>query len=363
MFTPGGGAVYAPPSPNPTAPPAYGNVPGYEGFMGGGAGGYIPPPAPLHPVPTPDAQPEQIDWTIPSITEEAAQAAFLEFAGNNCCWSKAPAKDGVITKMEAFNTYRYRLETFTESRITEWQTEAFTGQTVDVGLQPAPPPWSIQVQTPALFKDHEENIKVPNTSSVKGCHICQETGKTRCDTCSGSGKKHCHRCDGSGKRFQEDCEDCNGTGREHCTDCSGDGLHNCETCDGRRQVLMFINLKVTWKNNLEDYLAQQSSGMQIENLTSVSGKKLFHDTQYMVYPVFGFPDPNLSQASERMVREHQSKFSQSARIHQQQHAIELIPITKVSYKWKGDTHFFYVFGNESKVSADDYPATCCCVVM
>lgn len=29
-------AVY--PQPNPTAPPVYGNVPGYEGFMAGGAG-------------------------------------------------------------------------------------------------------------------------------------------------------------------------------------------------------------------------------------------------------------------------------------------------------------------------------------
>ncbi|XP_031424108.1 protein SSUH2 homolog isoform X2 [Clupea harengus] len=358
MFQPG--AVY--PQPNPTAPPVYGNVPGYEGFMAGGAGGFVPPPAPLHPLPTPDTQPSQVDWNIPSISEDAAQTAFLEYASENCCYSKAPAKDGVITNMESFNTYRYRLETFTEARITEWKTEPFTDQAVDFGLQTAPTPWAIQVQTPALFKDHEENIKVPNTSSVKDCHICKETGQTRCDVCTGSGKKNCSACDGSGKRFQDTCDSCGGSGKENCTECNGDGLQQCETCEGRKQLLMFINLKITWKNNLEDYVAQQSSGIQIENLSSVTGNRLFHDAQYMVYPVYGFPDPNVSQASDRLVKEHQSKFSQSGRIHQQQHTIELIPITKVSYKWKGDSHLYYVFGNESKVSTD-YPATCCCVVM
>ena len=31
-----------------------------------------------------------------------------------------------------------------------------------------------------------------------------------------------------------------------CTECNGDGLQQCETCEGRKQLLMFINLKITW---------------------------------------------------------------------------------------------------------------------
>lgn len=142
--------------------------------------------------------------------------------------------------------------------------------------------------------------------------------------------------------------------------CFGNGTEECKTCQGKKQLEMFINLKVEWKNNMEDYVAEQASGIKTDNLTSVTGKRLFHDEQYMVYPVFGFPDPSLSQASERMVREHQSNFAKTARIHKQKHTIELIPITKVNYKWKDNSHVFYVFGNESRVSADDYPATCCC---
>lgn len=46
--------------------------------------------------------------SIPSITEDTAREAFVQFASSKCCYSAAPAKDGVITKMDAFNTYRVR---------------------------------------------------------------------------------------------------------------------------------------------------------------------------------------------------------------------------------------------------------------
>lgn len=46
--------------------------------------------------------------SIPSISEDTAREAFVLFASSKCCYSAAPAKDGVITSMEAFNTYRVR---------------------------------------------------------------------------------------------------------------------------------------------------------------------------------------------------------------------------------------------------------------
>lgn len=47
----------------------------------------------------------------------------------------------------------------------------------------------------------------------------------------------------------------------------------------------------------------------------------------------------------------------------QRQTIELIPVTRVTYSWKGKSHIYFVYGNEFKVNADDYPATCCCTVM
>lgn len=44
--------------------------------------------------------------SIPSISEDSARGAFILYASSKCCYSSAPAKDGVIMSMEPFNTYR-----------------------------------------------------------------------------------------------------------------------------------------------------------------------------------------------------------------------------------------------------------------
>ncbi|XP_036435247.1 protein SSUH2 homolog isoform X1 [Colossoma macropomum] len=350
----------------PSAPPAsmFDNVPGYEGTVAGGGGGYLPPPMPTVPMPVPESGPAQPNWHIPSITEDAAREAFVSYASSKCCYSTGPAKDGVITSMEPFNTYRYRLETFTESRSTEWSQEPFTNQPVDAFIQRVPGPWEVAAQTPAFFQESTQNIRVPYTSSVKPCHMCLGMRRTPCKECAGCGTKVCWVCNGTGFRQDNDrCMHCSGRGRENCNWCSGRGSNDCQTCRGKGQLLVFINLKVQWTNNKEDFVVEQSSGLRMESLSKVSGREMFRDCQYMVYPVMGFPDPAVAQASERLIREHQSRFAQTARILQQRHTIELIPVTRVTYSWKEKSHIYFVFGNEMSVKADDYPATCCCSVM
>ncbi|XP_028843536.1 protein SSUH2 homolog [Denticeps clupeoides] len=361
-------AMYAPPASDnraPSAPPAnmFDNVPGYEGTVVGG-GGFLPPPVPAMPMPAPEPGLNHPNWQIPSLTEGEAREAFISYASSKCCYSAGPARNGVITSMEPFNTYRYRLETFTESRSTEWSQEPYKGQPVDAYTQPAPGPWDITAQPPPFFQDHTQNIRVPYTSSVKPCHLCFGLGKSPCKDCSGAGSKICWVCNGSGFRSGgERCYHCNGRGRDNCFQCNGQGTRSCTACDGRGQILVFINLKVTWTNNNEAYVVEQTSGMHVDNLAQVSGKQLYRYAQYMVYPVTGFPDASVVAASERLVREHQTKFAMTSRLLQQRQTIELIPISKVTYAWKGRSHMFYVFGNEHKVQAVDYPATCCCAVM
>lgn len=353
-------AVY--PAPSAPAADMFGSVPGYEGTVQGG-GGYLPPPMPLEPVAPPQPGPEPADWSIPSLSEDVAQEAFKSYASSHCCYSKDPANHGVITSMEPFNTYRYRLETFTESRSTEWASKPHEGEAPDFYTQTAPRPWEIQATAPTLFTNHTEEIHVPYTSSIKECHTCHSTGTSPCDECSGNGSKPCWVCNGSGTKMDENCSRCDGTGKDRCTECNSQGTKECETCKGKRQLLTFIQLKVEWKNNVEDHVVQQNSGLNIEDLRSVTGKELFKNNMYLLYPLLGFPNPAMAEASERLIREHQSKFAQTSRILQQRQTVELIPITKVNYKWKGDSHVYYVYGNENQVNADNYPATCCCVIM
>ncbi|MCI4390282.1 hypothetical protein PGIGA_G00120830 [Pangasianodon gigas] len=333
-------------------------VPGYEGI----GGGFLPPP-PIQPMPTPDSQPAH-DWSIPALTKEEAQEVFHNFAMSNCCYSPGPATDGVITSMEQFNTYRYRLETYTESRKTEWATKPYEGQPLTAYTQIAPNPWEVPVQVPAMFTNSTQDVEVPYTASVKPCDTCCASGKCQCTKCHGSKTKQCNMCRGSGKAAEgQVCAKCNGTGKMKCPDCSGQGTTECDTCKGKKKLLMYIKLTVEWKNNVDNYVVEQSSGLEKNELDAVTGKKLLKDTKFMVYPLNGFPEMNVAQASDRMIREHHSNFSQTSRITQQQQSVELIPITKVTYRWQEKDYIYFVYGTELKVKAIDYPAMCCCTII
>ncbi|KAI2662052.1 hypothetical protein H4Q32_007787 [Labeo rohita] len=288
----------------PSAPPAnmFDTFPGYEGTVAGGGGGYLPPPMPA-PMPVPERAPSSPDWHIPSISEDQAREAFSTYVSSKCCYGSAPVREGAV----------------------------------DAGVQPAPGPWLIAAQTPAFFQEHKQTIK--------NCHTCLGTGRRPCTTCSGAGNKPCWVCNGSGYPVVHVAA---------TAFASVTPAVERDSCSSSSTSL---------STEKDDFIAQDSSGLRVENLGKVSGKELYKDAQYMVYPVRGFPDVAVAQASERLVGDHQVKYAQTSRILQQRQTIELIPITKVNYMWKGKSYVYYVFGNEFKVNADDYPDTCCCSVM
>ncbi|XP_069499579.1 protein SSUH2 homolog [Ambystoma mexicanum] len=334
-------------------------VPGYEGLaVGAGDGRWLPPPpAPAPPI---DVPPPNVEWSISSISEDTAKQAFIQYANSKCCYSSAPANDMLLKDLQPFNTYRYRLETFTEARTTGWKNVPYNGEPVDSMGGPAPLPWDIAVPVPEMFKDGEEHVKVPHTSSVKACEKCLGLGQTICKECQGSGRLQCTVCKGTGKNVDDQCSHCNGIGNQSCSKCKGQGRIDCATCEGKKNLLCYIELKATWKNNIHEFLADQSSGFPAENFKKVTGKKLFTDEQFMVYPVMTFPDASINHASQAAVEKHRSEFASSCRILRQRHTVELIPLTKVNYSWKGNPNSYFVYGVENKVFTENYPATCCC---
>ncbi|KAL0977954.1 hypothetical protein UPYG_G00163760 [Umbra pygmaea] len=263
--------------------------------------------------------------------------------------------------MQSFNIYRYSLATFTESRSTDYASKPYEGEVLDFYAQPAPRPWEIPVTTPKLFENHEANIKVPFTSSKKPCHVCSERGCIQCADCEGLGKKECTSCIGFGRNAENaPCTSCNQTGQVNCSVCHAKGIKVCGTCNGNKQLLTYINLKVEWKTNIDRFTGENKSGLAVEHLDKVNGKVIFENDQFMLYPLMGFPDVTISQASEYLLKEHQAKYSQNSRILQQYHRIAVVPITRVTYTWKAGTHHFFVFGMENQVKDFDYPETCCC---
>ncbi|TNN45122.1 Protein SSUH2 [Liparis tanakae] len=123
-------------------------------------------------------------------------------------------------------------------------------------------------------------------------------------------------CDGAGSKNDANCSSCNATGKKSCPTCEARGTQDCTTCKGKKQMLAYIKLTVEWTNNVEDYVVQHTSGMKVD-LKEVTGKELFKNNQSLLYPLTGFPNPDISEASERLIRDHQSKYAQNSRILQQ----------------------------------------------
>ncbi|XP_017568828.1 ssu-2 homolog, tandem duplicate 2 [Pygocentrus nattereri] len=356
QWTGAGAEATAPPTEDMPTVPGYENLgPGYND---------VPPPPGGYQHPQPPASTPTRHWDIPAISEELAREAFTDYATSSCCYSSKPPKEMVLTDLQALNTYRYRLETFTESRSTEWASEPYNGQLVDGMSGVAPGPWDVAVSVPTLFLDSEMDIRIPHTASIKGCHSCLNLGKSACTRCVASGRIQCEMCGGSGAdTSHQRCCSCNGLGRVKCRDCSGVGSNTCATCQGRGQLLCYVKLKIKWTNNIYVQVMDKRSGFPVDLLDSVAGETLLADMNVLVYPVSSFPDEAVNTASRKAVQEHQAQFSTTCRILQQRQTVELIPVTRVHYAWKEKTHIFFVYGIEHKVFTKDYPAKCiCCTI-
>ncbi|XP_063797348.1 protein SSUH2 homolog [Pseudophryne corroboree] len=349
-----------------TAPyPPFTGIPGYEGMAGGDSNGkFLPPPPIIGPGPGAVPPPASNDWTIPTISKDTAKQALLEYANGKCCYGTSPVQEMEITQLSPFSTYRYRLETFTESRACEGVTKPLNDQAIDSAANgPAPQPWEIPAQPPTLFNDEIRKMPVPHTSSKKSCQECNGKGKIICQACNGNSQVKCSNCDGSGTRSGEECSNCSGSGTKGCNACNQTNVQTCPACSGKGQVITYIELTITWKNNLFEFIPDHHSDFPTDLFKKVSGEKLFMDEQLLVPPLMNFPEQSINQASQNAVQQHYSQYISSCRILKQRQSIEWLPLNKVEYTWKGKNCSYYVYGKENKVETKNYPDTCCCVIL
>lgn len=361
----GPGQPYQPANvPAPSAPPSdmFSQYTGYENTRFGSS--FVPPPPPY--VPPPTAQmPEQHFQSSPTITDDQARDAMLQFVSEHCCYGKAPAQEMVIKDIVPSSAYHYSLTSFCESRKTEWKFEPYQGQPIDSPVNgPAPLPWNIPVQPPEMFADHKTKIEVPHTANIKPCHDCKAVGYKQCYECYGQGSTRCTRCNGTGRVQEMDqnvqCTVCFGEGFKRCDVCNGDGRVKCPTCLGNAQLKTFIEMTVKWENNVSNHVVGQTSHQIPDELVVGSqGTELFSQELPRVWPITNFFEPQVNIGSKKLVDEHSQKWP-SKRILLQRHVLRAVPVSEVAYQWKETSSRFWVFGLDQKVYAPDYPQQCCC---
>ncbi|KAM3846476.1 protein SSUH2 homolog isoform 2-T2 [Vipera latastei] len=300
-------------------------------------------------------------------SEQEIKDAFLQYTATKFFYRSAPAKHLKVQKLTPLNTYRYRLETFTESRDTHLASECYYGGFVDsADVAPQPTPWEIPVDPPPLFTDCEMHIPVPHSYSLGNCQNCNGRGAITCQSCQGKGKKKCPCCNGSGFNSSEftSCSWCSGSGNNRCFSCHGNGGHMCYRCDCKGILLYHTELSITWKNNILEHIADKKSEVPVYHLQEATGRKILSDEHNLVRPIIDFPESSIQDYSRTSIVQHKMMFaSDEHRILKQRQTVELVPLTKVKYEWKGKPYSFCVFGNENKVYSEDYPAKCWCSIL
>ncbi|XP_067093902.1 protein SSUH2 homolog [Osmerus mordax] len=351
------------PEEGPTSPPPgwLDCVTGYEEPKGEDAADQLyPPPPAYNPQPENDRNASVPIVRVPTVSEDMAREALLKFVASKWCYSSKPARNLVFKNLKPLTVYRYRLETYTETRSSTWKCQPFTGgQDVDgpqYGM--SPPPWDIPVIMPQRYTDEVQKICVPHSSVVKPCHRCHGFGRVRCKHCQGKGSKRCTACHGSRYTRNKRCGSCHGRGRRRCVFCHGKGNRNCQSCAGKKYLLNYIQLTVTWKNHVFEFIPDRLPEFPLKKFEKVTADPFFVDENLLVYPIVGFPDQDICEQSRIATQEHFSKFSSVSRILQQRQSIELVPLTHAFYAYNGKDFEYFIYGLENKIYTAKYPSAC-----
>lgn len=302
--------------------------------------------------------------SCPFLTEEEAKEALAQHVSEHCCYGKRPIKHLKFTSLVSAVSYRYILDTFTETRSTMQASVPYCGEQI-IRNGPSPGPWQIEVPKPILFVDMTSHFEVPNTASVKPCHKCRASGYVMCTSCFGRGSETCSLCHGSGHRSDADgecktCFSCHGRGRKRCFRCSSTGRVACKQCDTYGKLKCYVQLTVLHKTFQDDFIKDTlSDNIPDETIRKCRSKVTFTEENLRLRPINHHSDQTVNKASYDLIMLHDSKYSR-AKILTQRHSVNEIPITHCKYEWKKNSSEFSVYGLENKVFAPDYPRKCFC---
>ncbi|KAJ0037130.1 hypothetical protein NL108_016192 [Boleophthalmus pectinirostris] len=314
----------------------------------------------------PESPPPCPQWSAPSMTKMRALEVLRKHVSDYGL-DPRPANEAQVTNMEILQGYRYRLESFTEKRVTRWNTEPYKGEELDDSGVP-PPPWSVPAEEPPQFTTSFKDIPLPYTSLIKDCGRCLGRGRIACTSCE-NGRDKCAHCCGRGYNYNyvstytltNHCYMCSGMGHVRCMFCRGMGESRCLVCMEHKKTTLSICLRVKWVNHQNQILC----GSKEAHLHQLSGRTLLTHTAKRVRALTDFPESGVMDAAQRFTQKHAQEYTDNARILQQRQRVELVWMCRVSYTWRDQTYQFYVPGEEEGAIVDNYPeVTCdCCSVM
>ncbi|XP_063797351.1 protein SSUH2 homolog [Pseudophryne corroboree] len=301
------------------------------------------------------------------ITEDMARDALQRHVSSKCCRKRSAGEELVIKAMTQMPLYRYRLESFTETRHLEKTCKPYTGQRIDGPDRGDPLQlWDVVVQTPKVFHEGSKKCPLPHSAALKVCHKCQGRKRCKCTGCGGSGQFRC-RCSSSSSRQRprnKRCHACSGRGRRRCSKCSGRGRRVCALCKGEGKLLHYQQLNVTWKTLQSEFLSKPPAlepSFPLNLLQKVTGEVVLKDDGVAVPPPAALAEsPGTANAFETVFQDHSKSCGSSCHILRQRKTVEVIPVAHVQYEYRGQSLSSHVYGRERRVYADPHPPSLCC---
>ncbi|XP_022090890.1 protein SSUH2 homolog [Acanthaster planci] len=294
-----------------------------------------------------------------TISHEEAKGCLVDMTSHRCCYGSGAARELEVQEIEYSAAAKYSLETFVESRTSKRACIPYKGQTVDSPQEGAPPAlWEAAIEAPEKYKPCVKTVRVPHCSIIETCYACSGRGFNKCYRCKGRGKTKCRYCKARGQRGNKECEYCRGKGRQRCFRCNGHAVISCSVCEAYKQLEFFIEVTSTFKVKTDEYLHHADKRLPRKLLRGIEGITLFEEEAQIVAPLSNFPTLEVNSQSEKLVAKHANVKTE--RLILQRHKLVGIPIAQVEYTRKGKGGKYWLYGQQRKVYAPDYPQQCCC---
>ncbi|XP_053209412.1 protein SSUH2 homolog [Panonychus citri] len=298
---------------------------------------------------------------IIEMSEDDVRQALLHHVERFLCYGKKAVKEMVITKMDYYSSYRYTLETLTETRSVGWAFDSYAGIDLDSRkCGPPPDPWEIHVRTPDSFETRitTSQVPVPHTEYIQMCHFCNETGRITCNLCRGRCKVDCSWCNGFSTTGDHTCVHCTG-GKVKCGQCKATGVQRCDPCLGTGKIVCYVALFVTWAKNFDSCLIEHSD-IPKDMVKKASGTLILNETDENMQTIEYFQDSNINRDGIELMDKHIARYINKGKPVFHRQKVARIPIVRVYYSWKTFLGHFWVYGTERFVFAPNYPQKSCC---
>lgn len=292
-----------------------------------------------------------------------------------------------IVSLTSPGAHRVTFQSSTETRSVVPAHVPYVGGVVDGPENgEVPGAWSIAVERPPPFIDHDARYEMPHSASVAQCFGCAGRTEVSCSACRGDGRVTCSGCSGMGSNTQtrsttttdsegqttttsetysETCMFCSGSGRVTCSGCAGRGCVTCPTCAGAGRLRHYQRLDVAWLNVVSvDVL--EGTEIPDELVRVAEGRVVLLEEDPRVERTAGLPDAGafrgararvsaaIDASANRLIDKHQ--FPDKTKVLRQRLTVHAVPLHRIEYEWAKGTRCFFVYGSE-RVHAENYPVS------